>query len=701
MFEFLKHITPNSKILFLAFILILIPCAIISYLSLQSINQKAENLRTKYGGTVSLVRDKLENEVFELEANLRNDVIESYNSADLKVWLRNLEFENPAFKHLFLVNADGGLIASSLSLGWNKIPGSRPLINPHAATSFNMAEKAEFIRNEFDEAIRLYRKSLVNTASSQEHALLLSRIGRCYYKTGKYKNGINEYKKILELRNEEVNIGEIPASIVALSQITEGYEALQADIEQYKAILELFQELLDHPWDLTSGEYFYYLKSAGSEIRKPEVSDINNYSAERNIEDLMIKENRLLEQIRFIELIHQNILPEIESELKHAAPFELQSHNIFRKENNSTLQLGFFKLPAAFHQSGLVAMGYQFENDYIFSNLFPEVLTSVELGRDVFVGILGDKDSLLYFQQNIPVTNYLVAKNFSQLFVNWKVALYDRNGKSIEQLTGKERQLYLVLFLGIIIVMLIGIVIMVRALIHESEVSRMKSEFVSNVSHELKTPLALIRMFGETLDAGIVTDEKKRREFYSIIRKESERLSHLIDNVLDFSKMDTGVKKYYFEEADLVKVIRDSLEAYKFHIHDNGFEMKSELPDELVMVKIDKDAISQAFLNLLSNAVKYSVDSKYILVEVLKNSTSAMISVTDNGVGIAKEELKKIFDKFYQVPITKLRETRGSGLGLALAKHIIEAHGGKIEAVSKPGKGSKFTIIIPLHGAST
>ena len=246
--------------------------------------------------------------------------------------------------------------------------------------------------------------------------------------------------------------------------------------------------------------------------------------------------------------------------------------------------------------------------------------------------------------------------------------------------------------------MLIGIVFMVRAVIHESEVSRMKSEFVSNVSHELKTPLALIRMFGETLDAGIVTDEKKRREFYSIIRKESERLSHLINNVLDFSRMDTGAKEYYFEESDLVKVVKSSLEAYKFHIHENGFEIKSELPDEAVMIKIDKDAISQALLNLLSNAVKYSDERKNIKVEVYKNSSSALISVADQGMGIPNEERKKIFEKFYRVQATRGEEKRGSGLGLTLVKHIVEAHGGIIEVESVVGEGSTFTLKIPFPG---
>jgi signal transduction histidine kinase len=274
--------------------------------------------------------------------------------------------------------------------------------------------------------------------------------------------------------------------------------------------------------------------------------------------------------------------------------------------------------------------------------------------------------------------------------------LFDKEGKSIEQLVGKEKQLYLMLFAGIIIVMFIGIVVMIRAVIHESEISRMKSEFVSNVSHELKTPLALIRLFGETLESGIVSDEKKRQEFYGIIRKESERLTHLINNVLDFSRMDTGVKEYHFKEADLVEVVRSTLEAYKFHIRDDGFKIESELPDESITLKIDKDAISQVLLNLLNNAVKYSEERKYIQVRVCKNSISALISVTDHGVGIPKEELKKIFDKFYRVSTAKTRETRGTGLGLTLAKHIVEAHGGTIEVESEVGKGSRFMVILPI-----
>ncbi len=672
----------------------------LSYLGLQSIDQKAENLKTKYLGTISLVRDKLEREIIQLEENFRNSLIELFpkldRDAELKNWLRTVESDNPALKYPFLVNADGGLISTSVSLGWMKSRKIQTFRNQQTSANFNMAEKAEFIKKDVVDAIELYKKALSFKTSSQERVLLLSRIGRCYFKMDKYKEGITEYKKILESVYEEVTIGKVPASTVALSQIADGYAALNASKERYNVMLELYQQLLDHPWDLSGGDYLYYLKAASTRVQSfdPRSSNIN--SAARNIGELVNRESELLEQTRFIKFIHKNSIPEIESKLKSRSFTELQPQHISFQENNSMLQLGYFKLPPTFQQSLLLALGYRIENEYILSKVFPEILTSVDLGRDVFVGILDEEDSLLYPRQDGPVAKYLVSENFTQLFVTWKVALFDRDGKSIEQLVGRERQLYLTLFIGIIVVMLIGIIFTVRAVIHESEVSRIKSEFVSNVSHELKTPLSLIRMFGETLETGIVTDERKRREFYSIIRKESERLTHLINNVLDFSRMDTGVKEYNFEQADLVEVVRSSLEAYKFHIRDLGFEIESKLSGKLVLPKIDKDAISQVLLNLLSNAVKYSQDRKYIAVEVHKNSTSALLSVTDHGVGISKGELKKIFDKFYRVSTSEVKETRGSGLGLTLANHIIEAHGGTIEVESEVGQGSTFTIKIPL-----
>jgi len=399
------------------------------------------------------VREKLEREVIHLEENLRNSLIEQFpklgSDAELKAWLRNIESENPAFKHTFLIHADGGLISTSISFGWKKSRKSQPLINPQKASDLRTAEKAEFIRKDFVDAIGLYRKVSIYAPSPQERAHLLSRIGRCYFKMGKYREGIREYKKILKFEDEEVTIGAVPASIVALSQMGDGYAALNASRERYNIILQIYQRLLDHPWDLLGGEYLYYLKSTSVEIRRLGASSLNTNLTGKNIEELMNRGKKLLEQIRFIEIINQNILAKIESNLNHITSSELQPQHISFRENNSTHQIGYFKLPSAFQKSKLFALGYQIEKDDILSNVFPEVLASVELGRDVFMGVLDEKESVLYPRHNRPISNYLVAENFSQLFSNWKVALFDRDGKSIEQLVGRERRLYLSLFVGI------------------------------------------------------------------------------------------------------------------------------------------------------------------------------------------------------------------------------------------------------------
>jgi signal transduction histidine kinase len=147
---------------------------------------------------------------------------------------------------------------------------------------------------------------------------------------------------------------------------------------------------------------------------------------------------------------------------------------------------------------------------------------------------------------------------------------------------------------------------------------------------------------------------------------------------------------------DLIGVVNNSIEAYKFHIRDEGFEIQTDIPDDTIMIHIDRDAISQSILNLLSNAVKYSEEEKHIKVKISKERNDALISVQDKGIGIPREELKRIFDKFYQVPAGISKEYSGSGLGLTITKQIIEAHGGSIEVESRKGQGCTFNIRLPL-----
>jgi signal transduction histidine kinase len=231
----------------------------------------------------------------------------------------------------------------------------------------------------------------------------------------------------------------------------------------------------------------------------------------------------------------------------------------------------------------------------------------------------------------------------------------------------------------------------------EMHLSRLKSDFVANVSHELKTPLALIRLFAETLELGRVPAEEKKKQYYRVIHKESQRLTLLINNILDFSRIEAGRREYRFAPTDVNRVVAEVLESYRFPIEQQGFTLESELADDLPEISVDKEALSQALINLVNNAIKYSSDGKLIKLATRRAGSHLRLSVSDQGIGIAAGEQRKIFEKFYRAENSLVHETKGSGLGLALVRHIAEAHGGTIEVVSAPGKGSTFTLVLPLE----
>jgi signal transduction histidine kinase len=226
--------------------------------------------------------------------------------------------------------------------------------------------------------------------------------------------------------------------------------------------------------------------------------------------------------------------------------------------------------------------------------------------------------------------------------------------------------------------------------------STLKSDFVANVSHELKTPLALIRLFSETLELGRAPTEEKARQYYRVINKESHRLTQLINNILDFSRIEAGRREYRFARADVTRIVEEVLEAYRFQIEQQGFALDVDVADGVPELMVDEEALGQALINLLNNALKYSRDEKHIRVEVRRDGRRVLITVRDRGIGIPKSEHKKVFEKFYRAEHSLMHETKGSGLGLSLVKHIMEAHRGSVELDSAPGKGSAFSLVLPV-----
>jgi len=247
------------------------------------------------------------------------------------------------------------------------------------------------------------------------------------------------------------------------------------------------------------------------------------------------------------------------------------------------------------------------------------------------------------------------------------------------------------------VVLLAGLGLALRTAGREMRLAAMKSDFVSNVSHELRTPLASIRVFGELMRLGKVTDGDKVREYGEHIEVESRRLTQLVDNILDFSRIESGRKVYHFSQTALEEVVRDVVAAFTMRFRGSGFEIELAGPAApLPPVTADAAAIDHAVSNLIDNAIKYSGAGRQIAVRLARVGDEVAIAVCDRGIGIPASEQKHIFERFHRVSTGAVHEVRGVGLGLAIVDHIVRAHGGRVEVESEPGKGSTFTIRLPI-----
>lgn len=230
------------------------------------------------------------------------------------------------------------------------------------------------------------------------------------------------------------------------------------------------------------------------------------------------------------------------------------------------------------------------------------------------------------------------------------------------------------------------------------ELNRITSYFVSSVSHELKTPLTSVKMFAEMLRTRSDLPIEEQHEYLEIIEGETDRLARLIKNVLDFSKVEQGVKEYHFSALELNELVKQVLRSFTYQFKQEECRLLTKLSPTALTVQADADAVIEALENLLSNALKYSRKEKQIAVSTFSQDHFAAVRVADHGMGISSEDLPHIFDPFYRGKSEKSGGIGGAGLGLTLVKHIMEEHGGRIEVQSAPREGSQFTLFFPQEG---
>lgn len=287
-----------------------------------------------------------------------------------------------------------------------------------------------------------------------------------------------------------------------------------------------------------------------------------------------------------------------------------------------------------------------------------------------------------------------------QVFTDWRLGLQGQ-GLSPEQSAGRNFVLNFSLALMMLVLLGGAVGLMLRGAMKEMKLSQMKSDFISNVSHELRTPLSSIRVFAEFLRLGWIDEPARIRETGGRIEAESQRLTQLIDNILDFSRIESGRKEYRFEKTSLDTVVQNALKIVEAPSQRANFKIDYEnLTLNSPQCVIDRDAMTRALVNLIDNAVKYSRTSKNIVIKVDQNGDFATVSVIDHGIGIPLSDQQRIFEKFYRAGSSLVHDVKGTGLGLTIVKHIVDAHHGRITVDSKPGAGSTFTVFLPLNNGS-
>ena len=296
---------------------------------------------------------------------------------------------------------------------------------------------------------------------------------------------------------------------------------------------------------------------------------------------------------------------------------------------------------------------------------------------------------------------YTVGVPFPTTLYGWRVQVSPGASDELTARVQNRAMLELVMEVLSCIVIVLGVATIFVAAERDRRMSALKSDFVANISHELKTPLALVRMFGEMLQSGRVTSEEKRQQYLDIIVSESERLSSLIENVLDFARVERGRQAYDFVEGSVGEAVVKAVNVYRYRAEREGVELSMDLEAELPRASIDDRAIQLAVINLIDNALKYASGSAIVGVGVRRDGDSIVVRVTDSGPGVPAEDRERIFERFVRGS-TAARETtsgrpiRGSGIGLALVKHIAESHGGRawVEAGAS-GQGASFALSIP------
>jgi len=694
------HHLSMRRIVVIAVVAIILPSLVLTLvglkLTLDLKSQLEQSLIEQYASSVREKADEIEAQIASLEERIKRSA-DLLDPAQIVPTLDALRRGSPLVDELFLLDEHLHMVyppeaapppAADESLLWTE-PFPPEARRPGAASAAHLTETLD--------ALRRYRERTLSPAS---RARATQAIAALLFRQRQFPDAIAEYLHLLDTDN--VAILSPSLALMARYQIALALKEQGRVQDALTALLNLFADLVRERIGVADADRVAYFKGR---IRA-DVEDLLGRSEAARLDSrrftvLLEEERRRAARATFQAYLRRFFLP---TRLELQAPsLRADEPGFYHFWDDQFADEPYAIAYAAVRapDGGRRIFGFKLNLDYVRKDILPSALRSGRFRHRVAFVATDRKGNLLFGDRDAGPA--AVATSFLGIFQSstWRVGLIEREPAELRRLALYNVLLFTAVNSLMIVAIIVGVVITLRGTARELELSRLKSDFVSNVSHELKTPLALIRMFAETLEMGRVKSPEKAHEYYSIITRESERLTQLINNVLDFSRIESGRKTYELRLDDLGDVVRDTLRAFSYELNKQGFAVEADIPDDLPETLMDRNAISLALLNLLTNAVKYTKDDRRIRVACAVRDGVLVLEVTDHGIGIDPSEYEKIFEKFYRAHDEAVRATRGSGLGLSIVKHSIEAHGGSVSVASEKGVGSTFTITLPIRKTLT
>ncbi len=583
----------------------------------------------------------------------------------LRTVLERIEGRHPVADQLFLLR--GGTVTYPLVEAPEPRPIEEDLTREKAASRgrfaalFAEAERLELLENRAEQALENYRKCAKLSVSDSLKALAVARVARCAGKLKDSRTAEEAYGWLGQLYGDLYDGFYRPYALVAGLEL---YDLKRARGEERRSLLaELHRDLVRGRWEMNAAQADYFL--AQLRERAPDLpapASGTGYFRRLGLARALKERFRPPVPLRAGELYSSAFTYE-------ARPYQV--HYKLVSAQNAPAELVGVAVNLPWVETRLLPLAYA-----------DSVATGGQSARIVRRGS-GKQGGL---EAGIP---------FQTLFPFWELSMTTDPGDA----DGSSPRRAIAVFAGsmllVLCVLALGVILLLRDVSRETQLNRLRSDFVSGVSHELKTPLTLIRLYTETLLDEEQFRKEEREGYHQIILRESERLTHLIDKALDFSRVDRREKEYHLEEGNLGPSIAQTVQVYGDYLKRRGFCMETKLASSLPVVQFDPDAVAQAVVNLLDNAAKYSGDSKFVGVRLLAEDSAVILEVEDRGIGIPADEQKKIFQQFYR---SRTRSGKGGyGLGLFLVKHIMDAHGGRVEVESEAGRGSRFRLVFPAR----